>query len=147
MSDNKKGIDPTVKRETLYITAWTLTLSVLMQSVFLIAGLWKADVLFGNLLTGACAVGNFLLMGITVQKAVDRDEKDAAALMRFSQSVRLFMQLAVCAAGVLFFDPISAILPLFFPRIAVTFRPLFGIKNGAAASQDVSDDNVGQGDE
>lgn len=140
MSDNKKGIDPTVKRETLYIGAWTLTLSALTQSVFLIAGLWKADVLFGNLLTGACAVGNFLLMGITVQKAVDRDEKDAASLMRFSQSARMFMQLACAAVGVLFFDPIAAIAPLFFPRIAVMFRPLFGMNSDNSTDNTADDD-------
>ena len=123
-----KKLDATVKKETLYIAAWTLILSAVMESVFLIAGLWKIDVLFGNLLSALCAVLNFLLMGITVQNAVEKDEKDAASLMRFSQSMRMFMQLGVGALGVLFFDPIAAIVPLFFPRIAVSFRPLFGMK-------------------
>ena len=33
-------IDPTVKKETLFVGAVTLVLSMLMQSVFLIIGRW-----------------------------------------------------------------------------------------------------------
>lgn len=133
-----KKLDETVKKETLYIAAWTLVLSVLMQSVFLIVGLWKLDVLFGNLVSAFCAVLNFLLMGITVQNAVDKDEKDAAQLMRFSQSMRMLMQLALCAVGAFLFDPLAAILPLFFPRIAVMFRPFFGKKAHDSDGESIS---------
>ncbi len=123
-----KKLDETVKKETLYIAAWTLILSAVMQSVFLVIGLWKPDVLFGNLISAAAAIFNFLLMGVTIQNAVDKDEKDAAQLMRFSQSMRMLMQLALGAVGVFFFNPIAAILPLFFPRAAIAFRPLFDKK-------------------
>lgn len=130
-----KKLDETVKKETLYIAAWTLILSAVMQSVFLVIGLWKPDVLFGNLVSAAAAVLNFLLMGITVQNAVEKDEKDAAQLMRFSQSMRMLMQLALGAVGVFFFNPIAAILPLFFPRAAIVFRPLFGKKQSAGEDE------------
>ena len=123
-----KKLDETVKKETLYIAAWTLILSAVMQSVFLVIGLWKPDVLFGNLISAAAAIFNFRLMGVTIQNAVDKDEKDAAQLMRFSQSMRMLMQLALGAVGVFFFNPIAAILPLFFPRAAIAFRPLFDKK-------------------
>ena len=123
-----KKLDETVKKETLYIAAWTLILSAVMQSVFLVIGLWKPDVLFGNLISAAAAIFNFLLMGVTIQNAVDKDEKDAAQLLRFSQSMRMLMQLALGAVGVFFFNPIAAILPLFFPRAAIAFRPLFDKK-------------------
>lgn len=121
--------DETVVKETVYIASWTLILSAVMQSVFLIAGLWKLDVLFANLISAFAAVLNFLLMGLTIQKALLRDEKDASSLMRFSQSMRMLMQLALGAVGVFFFNPIAAVAPLFFPRIAVMFRPLFGSKD------------------
>ncbi len=124
-----KRIDETVKKETLYIAAWTVVLSVFMQAVFLVAGLWKLDVLLGNLISAVGAVLNFLLMGITIQKAVDKDEKDAAQMMRFSQSMRMLMQLAVAGVGALFFNPVAAVLPLFFPRIAIFFRPFFDRKS------------------
>ena len=135
-----KRLDQTVKRETLYIAAWTLVLSALMESVFLVIGLWKPSVLFGNLISGAAAVLNFLLMGVTVQNAVEKDEKDAASLMRFSQSMRMLMQLAAAAVGVMLFDPVASIVPLFFPRIAVMFRPMFSMRSDGAQNGDASDE-------
>ena len=121
-------IDGTVKRETIYIAAWVITLSVVMQAVFLVIGLWGIPVLAGNLISGTVAVLNFFLMGITVQKAVKKEEKDAAQMMRFSQSARMFMTFAAAAVGVIFFDPIASVVPLFFPRIAIVFRPFVGKK-------------------
>ena len=123
MNDMSK-LDPTVRKETLYICAWVLILSVVMQAVFLMLGRWGIDVLLGNLLSGICACLNFLLMGITVQQALEKDSNDAKTAMKFSQTMRIFMQFAFGALGVIFFNPIASIVPLFFPRIAVSFRPL-----------------------
>ena len=117
-------LDPTVRKETLYISAWVLILSAVMQALFLMLGKWNVGVLFGNLLSGIGACLNFLLMGITVQKALEKDSDDAKTTMKFSHTLRLFMQFAIGAAGVIFFNPIAAVVPLFFPRIAVSFRPL-----------------------
>ena len=101
-----------------------------MQAVFLIARQWDYTVLLGNLLGGAAAVGNFFLMGLTVQKAVGKEEKDAAGLMRLSQAGRMLLLVLVGLAAALipFFDLIAALIPLFFPRIAVAARPLFDRK-------------------
>ena len=128
-------VDSTVRRETVYITVWVAILSIVLQAVFLVAGQWNTDVLFGNLISAAAAAANFFLMGITVQKAVNKEQKDAAQLMRFSQSGRLFLQFAAAAVGVLFFEPIAAVLPLFFPRIAIAFRPFIGKKNDKATEE------------
>lgn len=121
-------IDDTVRRETLYIASWVLILSAVMEAVFLISGFWDLNVLFGNILAAFGAVVNFLLMGISVQKAVSKNEKDAASVMKFSQSMRLLMLFVFMAVGVVFFNPIASFVPLFFPRIAVAFRPLFNKK-------------------
>ena len=72
-----KRIDPTVLKETIYISAFTLTASIAMQAVFLIAGQWDYTVLLGNILGIVAAVGNFLLMGLTVQAVLVREEKEA----------------------------------------------------------------------
>ena len=80
-------IDKTVAKETRYIAVWVLAFSVLMQVVFVLIGDWDYTVLLGNLLGAATAVGNFLLMGLTVQKAVAEEPKDAARRIRMSQSV------------------------------------------------------------
>lgn len=122
-----KKVGEAVARETKYIAAWVVILSIIMQAVFLLSGHWDYAVILGNLLSGAFAVLNFFLMGITVQKAVEKDEKGARAQMRASQSMRTFMLFAVAAVGVLVpcFNTWASIIPLFFPRIAIAARPLF----------------------
>ena len=82
-----KDIDPTVRKESLYIASVTGILSLLLQAGFLVAMRWDYTVLLGNLLGGVTAAGNFLLMGITVQKAVTKEQKPAADLMKFSQTI------------------------------------------------------------
>lgn len=122
-----KKVDTAVLRETRYIALWVLVLSAVMQAVFLIIGRWDYTVLLGNLLSGAAAIGNFFLMGLAVQSAVTKDEKGAAATMKASQSLRLFMLFVVATVGVLVpcFHTVTVLAPFFFPRIAVALRPQF----------------------
>lgn len=117
-------IDQTVKQETGYIALGTFVLSVLMQSVFLLIGRWDYTVLLGNLLGGGAAVLNFLLMGLTIQSAVQLEEKDAKAKMKASQSLRTLMLLlaAVLGAALPCFHLAAVLIPLFFPRITIQFR-------------------------
>lgn len=125
-----KKIDAAILDGTKYITAWVVILSALTEAVFLIIGHWNFTVLFGNLLGASVAVLNFFLMGLSVQSALNKDEKAAKATMRASQIYRNLMILAVAVAGILlpFFSNWTVIIPLFFPRISIFFRPLF-IKN------------------
>ena len=124
-------IDKSVKTETLYIAACVVIMSMLMQAIFLISGFWNLSVLWGNLLSAAVGILNFFVMGLSVQKAVDKDEKDAATTMKASQSLRFFFMLVAVIVGVVLdcFNTITVIVPLFFPRIAVALRPLFLKKN------------------
>ena len=126
-----KKLDRTVLKETTFIAAFTLIFSAIMQSVFLIIGKWDYTVLLGNLLGIVAAVGNFLLMGITVQNALGKEEKDAKNLMKFSQSMRLLLLFVFALAGYLIpvFNTVAVIVPFLFPRIAVTIRGLFIKKN------------------
>ena len=121
-------LDRVVRRETAYIAVWTVLLSVLMQAVFLIIGAWDYTVLLGNLLTALFSILNFLLMGITVQKALEREEKDAKSLVKLSQALRMLALFAVLVIGVAlpFFDTWACIIPVFFVRISLFFRPMFG---------------------
>ena len=88
--------------------------------------LWDYPVLLGNILTGAAGVLNFLLMGITVQKAVEKEEKAARAAMKVSQMYRTLFLLVVVIIGVVApcFNIWAVIIPLFFPRIAIAIRPI-----------------------
>ena len=126
-------VDKTVIKETLYISVWVLILSAVTQAVFLIIGKWSLSVLFGNLLSGVTGILNFFLMGLTVQAAVIKDEKKAALSMKVSQILRMLLIFAVAAVGVLLdcFNTVTVILPLFFPRMAISFRPLFNKKKNS----------------
>ena len=95
-----KKIDTTVLRETKYIALWVLILSALMEAVFLVIGKWDYTVLLGNILTAAASVLNFFLMGITVQSALNKEEKEAKTAMKVSQLYRLLLMLIVVIIGV-----------------------------------------------
>lgn len=120
-------LDKEVRRETVYISAWVLILSALMQAIFLILGYWDYRVLLGNLLSGGISVLNFLLMGVTIQAATTKDEASAKQQMHFSHALRLFMVFVTTVIGVLLpcFNTIASIIPIFFPRLALAFQPLF----------------------
>ena len=122
-----KKIDATVRKETLFIAAFTLIFSAVMELVFLLLGYWSYKVALGNLLGFTAAVLNFFLMGYTVQQAVLLDEEGAKKKIRLSQSLRMLMLVGFAAAGCIFkcFNPIAVLMPFLFPRIAILFRPLF----------------------
>lgn len=121
-----KNVDPTVLKETRYIGVAVLILSALMQAVFLVIGQWDATVLLGNLYGAVLAVGNFFLMGLTVQKCLTMSPEDAKKRMKLSQQGRLLMLLILCMIGAALpcFNTISLLVPQFFPRIGVTVRGL-----------------------
>ena len=121
-------IDSTVKKVTAYVALMTLIFSVLMQAVYLVIGQWDITVLYGNLLGYVTAVGNFLLMGLTVQSAVNKDEKESKKLIRISQALRYLLQIAVVAAGYLICGELrfilAVVIPYLFPSVAVRLMPL-----------------------
>lgn len=119
-------IDKTVIKETKYISFFVIILSVLMQSVFLIISKWDYTVLLGNIYGAAIAVLNFFLMGLYVQKAVGQDEKDAKQTVKASQSLRFAAIILLAGVGVVIpvFNPVTVVIPLIFPSIAVFLRPL-----------------------
>ncbi len=133
-------IDKIVLKETLYIAAWVIIFSFLMQAVFLITGWWSLPVLFGNILGGAAAVLNFLFMGITVQIAVSKEEKEAKQTMKTSATARNFFVFLVAVLGVVLevFNTLAVLIPLFFPRFAIMLRPLF---DKASDRKEKSDEN------
>lgn len=121
-------IDPVVKKETKYIALWVLLLSVLGEAVVLVIGKWDYTVLLGNLLGAGVAVLNFLLMGLTVQKALTKtDEKEAKTAIKTSQIYRFLFLIIVVILGVVIpvFNMWAVLVPMFFPRIAIIFRPFF----------------------
>ena len=123
-------IDEIVKKETRYIAIWVLLLSVLTQAVFLVIGKWDYTVLLGNLLSGSVAILNFLFMGISLQSAMNKEEKDAKNTMKLYRTYRnLFIMICTIVGVVLpCFNLWTVLLPLLYPRIAIVFRPYFDKK-------------------
>ena len=117
---------------TVYITCVSLILSVLMQGVFLIVGKWHIRVLLGNFLGFVAAVANFFAMAMTVQTAVDKDEKRAKAYVKISHTVRFACLIVVAAVGcalISVFDPLALLLPLLFPQVGIMLYPVIKNKN------------------
>lgn len=130
-----KKIDSTVKKESLYIAIWVVILSAIMEAVFLIIGKWDYTVILGNLLAGVISILNFFLMALTIQSAVNKEDKSAKATMKLSQMLRMLMILVALILGVVLpcFNMWASIIPFFFPRIAITFR---GIKKDEKEKKD-----------
>ncbi|MBO5313554.1 MAG: hypothetical protein J6B29_06265 [Clostridia bacterium] len=122
-----KGIDKTVVKETGFICVWLLIFSAVMQAVFILLGRWDYTVLLGNLLSGFAGAFNFLLLGVTVQRAVGSgNEKYARRLMRISWALRLIMMASVAILGATApcFNLWATVIPLLFPRLAMVIRQL-----------------------
>ena len=116
-----RKVDPTIKKETSYIALTVVVLSALMEAVFLIIGRWDYKVLLGNILGGGVGILNFFLMGLGLQSALDKDEKEAKNTVKFSHSMRyvLIAAVIVLAFTVPVFNSVSTIASLLFPTLGV----------------------------
>lgn len=116
-----------VRQETAYIAVWVGIFSLALQAVFLLTGRWNLSVLLGNLWSGGIVILNFFVMGLSVQKAVSNEEKEAKKVMKLSQTLRTMFLFVWVVIGVVlpYFSTITTIIPLFFPRIAIALRPLW----------------------
>ena len=121
------NVSDAVRRETAWVAAWTAGLTLGMHIVFVIIGKWDAGVLLGSLLGCAAAVGCFFWLGMTVQKAVGKPEKQAKVILQRSMFLRLLVQGGALAAGfaVVWLNGWAVMIPLLFPQIAVRLRPLW----------------------
>ena len=147
-----KKVDKTILRETVYIAAWVIILSLLMQAVFLIIDIvtppekiiWDYTVILGNLLSAICGVLNFFFLGLTVQKAMESDDdKYKKNLMRLSKSLRMLFVFCVILLGAVFKDTVfnlwATLIPLFFPRIAIALRPFFNKRGTAPVNSEAAE--------
>lgn len=120
-------LEPAVKKETGYAALWVAVAILPVQAAFYLLNLWHWSVLAGSLLGSVTAIGNILMVGLMVQKAVTQDPKKARNTVKLSQSGRLLMQgVVLVLAAVLpkVFNIWATAIPLLIPRIAVTFRQL-----------------------
>ena len=128
-------IDPAVSKETRFVSAFVLILSMLMEAVFLLIGKWDITVLWGNLLSASVSILNFFLLGISITRAMQRDEKQLQAFMRLSKTYRFLLIIVVIGVGIYFdcFNNVAVIVPVFFPTIAIYIRGALLKKQAPAA--------------
>lgn len=120
-----KKISDSVKKETGFVALWSIVFSVLMQAAFLISGHWDMTVLWGNLLGAGVGILNFFSLGLTLQNAVEKEEKQARVYVRISHSLRTVLTVAFLAIGCIFpnvFNIIALFVPLVFSRFAILIR-------------------------
>ena len=118
-------IDPVVRKETGFVALWVAVAILPVQMAFWLCGIWEWPVLWGSLLGSVTAVGNTLMVGLMVQKAVTQTEKQAKSTVRLSQGGRLLLQGAVLVLAAILpsaFSIWTAVVPLLIPRVAVSVR-------------------------
>jgi Cu/Ag efflux pump CusA len=130
-------MDPAVKKETGYIAAWVVVLSLVMEAVFLLLRKWDVSVLFGNLGGAAVAVGNFFLMALLAVRAMNRalekgKPEEAASRVKATATYRLLGCVGLCVVLIAVFktNVYATLIPLLFPRIGIAFRPMIDRKRG-----------------
>lgn len=115
-------IAPAVKKETEHIALGTAVGVAVMLVVFAVLGYFSAGVAVSGILGGALAVGNFFLLGLTVQKVADGQPEDRACKwMQFSYNMRMLLMVVwlIVALAVPFFNWVAALVPLLMPRLTI----------------------------
>ena len=79
-----------VVQETKHIALGTAVLCAIMLLIFLVLGKFHWTVLTGALLGFTVAVGNFFVLGLSVQKAAAKPDK-AKQIMQLSYSMRMLV--------------------------------------------------------
>lgn len=120
-------IEQAVKTETKHISIGVVTMTVVLLLVFVVLGRFDYTVLLGALLGAGFAILNFFLMAMAVQRSVHQgDPEKAKKITQSSYTKRLLLTAAVLVVGVKvpYFNWITTILPLFFPRITISIMTL-----------------------
>ena len=127
------GMDPAVKKETGYNAVWVVLLSLVMEAVILLIRKWDLSVLFGNQGVAVIAIGNFVLMAVTVSKAIEKGKpEEAATRVKATATFRLAGCALLCVLLIAVFKTnlYASVIPLLFPRIGIAFRPIVDRKLG-----------------
>ena len=129
MSKLFEEMQPAVKQETKRVAVMTLAGVVLMWVVYAVLHIYMPEkvpldytVFLGGLGGAAVAIGNFLWMGLTVQKVVSIDDEDAAKMkVKASYSQRTLLQIlwVIIAIVAPCFHFVAGILPLLFPGMGI----------------------------
>lgn len=121
-------IQKAVLLETKHVALGVLAGDVLMCGVFALLKRFDYSVPLGALLGTVCAVGNFFLLGLSIQHGMDKGE-GMKAFMKTSFTLRMLMHVAVIVLAALLpcFQLAAAIVPLLLPRVVILVMQLLGM--------------------
>ncbi|WP_099205818.1 ATP synthase subunit I [Scatolibacter rhodanostii] len=130
-----------IKRNILFITVGTFSLSTVMIIVFLIVGEFSLPVLWGAIIGSSLASLNFYLMTVTLHKVADSDG-NGKAIAGISYTLRNVMMLvgAAVAIALLKVNPISFLIPYIFPRISIHLMQIWESHNSKKSISKEDDD-------
>lgn len=120
-------LEKSLRNEIIYLLCNTVIFSVIMQAVFLLLGKWDYTVITGNVLGAVAIMLYYYFLALTIESAIKKNENDVKGFAKMSQTGRLLLLFAVCAVGIAlpYFNSLSVVIPLLFPRISLIYRPLF----------------------
>ena len=109
--------------EVLKVAAGNFILGAVMVLVFIIIGKFNLSVLWGALLGNAFVSLSFLWLGFSVERNVQKDPKNAQTRVSATYTLRLLAAAAMVfiAIKVNIFNPVAAIIPLFYQRFVIMF--------------------------
>ncbi|MGO5113897.1 ATP synthase subunit I [Candidatus Avoscillospira sp. LCP25S3_F1] len=121
-------LQPATRREIKRISTGVLLGSALMVAVFAVLGRFSWPVLWGALLGDTVAIGNFVFLGISVQKAAAAEELRGRQIMQFTYSLRMLIVVAALALSmaVEVFYWLTVLIPLLLPRITILVLQITG---------------------
>lgn len=121
-------IQPAVLKETGHIALGVALGDVVMLVVFAILKRLDYTVFLGALLGSAAAVGNFFLMGMACQRAVEDPER-AKLLAQRSYTRRMLGLVAIMIVGFAApcFHVVAVVVPLLLPGATIRVMGLLGL--------------------
>lgn len=114
-------LSPVVTENLKKIAVLNLILTIIENAVFRLLFTWDRGVLYGSILGYVLSVVNFLWLGISVQIAMEKEQKKAQMYMQSTYMARTFMTAAVFALAIILpvFNWIAVLPPIFFTRISI----------------------------
>lgn len=119
---------PSIKKETGHITLGVLAGDAVMLAVFALLKRLDTTVWLGTLLGSAGAIGNFLLMALNLQKAMN-DSDRAKFLVQKSYTLRMLGMVAVMIVGFVApcFHVVAVVVPFLLPSVTIKVMQLLGM--------------------
>lgn len=121
-------VDKAVLRETSHIALGLLAVDVLMCVVFFLSHRFDYTVVLGALLGSVFSLLNFFLLGLTIQKVIQKGEEPKKSV-RLSYTLRMLMMMAVIVMGVFLpcFHVLAVIVPFLMTQPIILVMRALGV--------------------